>query len=446
MQPTVRSCAIAVLSFAYLFGGIAFSGGCGDAGANWTSLATGAGGQPGRGGASPSARESASGGARIGGTQATGGVVTDGRPTTGDHAARANVGGNSMPGGAGGADAGIRRGLGGSSGGGGSRLVVGSGAGGAAAGGTRSGQANAAGAQAGEMSPGMAGGQVAHAGGQASHAGGQASHAGGQASHAGGQASHAGGSRAAGGGIDSGRVGAAGAGAGGSTVTKPTGGAGGNVSAPPALTASVTVHIAGDSTACVFPATDGRVGWGSVLQQFFATGVTVDDAAQSGRSSKSFLDEGLWNKLKVNIKSGDYVFIQFGHNDEKTDDPARYTDPATTFRDNLKVYINDSRTAGGYPVLLTPISRRQFSGNKIKATHGDYPAAVLAVGRETGAPVIDMTERTRVWLEALGPDASIPMFATDDNTHLSAKGAPEVAKLAVQGLRDLALPLLNRLK
>jgi lysophospholipase L1-like esterase len=181
------------------------------------------------------------------------------------------------------------------------------------------------------------------------------------------------------------------------------------------------------------------------LQRFFGEGVTVDDAAQSGRSSKSFIDEGFWAALKRRILPGDYVFIQFSHNDEKSADPARYTDPASTFRSYLKIYVDETRARGGFPVLLTPISRRKFSGNSLEPTHGAYPEAVFAVARETGVPVIDMTEKTRVLLETLGPEATIPLFAVGDNTHLSAQGAPEFAKLAVQGIRELALPLSQRL-
>jgi lysophospholipase L1-like esterase len=216
----------------------------------------------------------------------------------------------------------------------------------------------------------------------------------------------------------------------------------------PPLTANVVLHVAGDSTSAIFPASDPthRVGWAAVLQSFFDAGVAVDDAAQSGRSSKSFLDEGLWKSLQATIRPGDYVFVEFGHNDEKSDDPARYTDPATTFRSNLKLYVSQTRAAGGIPVLLTPISRRKFSGAKIAPTHGAYPAAVMAVAMDTGTPLIDMTEKTRVLLESLGPTASVSLFATDDDTHLSAQGAKQVASLAVQGIRELALPLAARLR
>lgn len=218
------------------------------------------------------------------------------------------------------------------------------------------------------------------------------------------------------------------------------------VEAPP-LPARFKVHIAGDSTAAIFPPTDAtaRVGWAAVFQPFFTDGVEVNDAARSGRSSKSFIDEGLWKALTAQIHPGDWVFIQFGHNDEKMADSSRYTDPRTSFREYLRIYIRDTRAAGARPVLLTPISRREFSGASIVSTHGAYPAAVIAVGEETGTPVIDMTEKTRVMLESLGPSATIPLFAADDKTHLSAQGAPRVANLVAEGIRELHLSLAERL-
>ncbi len=199
-----------------------------------------------------------------------------------------------------------------------------------------------------------------------------------------------------------------------------------------------------------------RVGWASVFQQFFMPSVTIDDAALSGRSSKSFADEGDWAAVKPRIRPGDYVFIEFGHNDEKVAEPLLFTDPSPActgsacFRTYLTMYVTDTRAAGGVPVLLTPISRRSFSGNTIAPTHvtaqGDYPAAVIAVATATGTPLIDMTARTTVWLEGLGPTASVPMFAVSDDTHLSALGAPQVDQLVIAGMRALPLPVDVRLK
>ena len=215
--------------------------------------------------------------------------------------------------------------------------------------------------------------------------------------------------------------------------------------APPALTANVTIHIAGDSTAAIFPATDPRVGWGAVLGSYFGAGMTIHDAAQSGRSSKSFLDEGFWTSVKTTIKPGDYVFIEFGHNDEKSGDTARYTIPNTSYRYYLKTYIAETRALGGFAVLLTSIARRQFSGATVPDSHAAYTAAVLAVGTETGTPVIDLQAKTNAWLTSLGSAASVAYFAPGDSTHLNAQGAMAVAGMVVRGITELGFPIAQRI-
>ena len=214
---------------------------------------------------------------------------------------------------------------------------------------------------------------------------------------------------------------------------------------PPALTANVTIHIVGDSTAAIFPATDPRVGWGAMLGNYFDAGVTIHDAAQSGRSSKSFIDEGFWTSVKSTIKPGDYVFIEFGHNDEKYGDTARYTIPNTSYRYYLKTYIAETRALGGFAVLLTSICRRQFSGATVLDSHAAYTAAVLAVGADTGTPVIDLEAKTNAWLTALGATASTPYYAPGDTTHLNAQGAMAVAGMVAQGIRELAFPIAQRI-
>ena len=251
-----------------------------------------------------------------------------------------------------------------------------------------------------------------------------------------------------------GRTGSGGASADGGARDAAVTGSGGAPGVPdaragfdaPPLPATVTIHVAGDSTAAMFPPTDAtmRVGWAAALQPLFQSSVRVDDAALSGRSSKSFIDEGAWAALVSRVVPGDYVFVQFAHNDEKIEDPLRYTDPATTYRDNLRKFVSESRARGGFVVLMTSICRREFSGNVVTASHGAYTTAMFAVGEEVGAPVVDMEQRTRAWLTALGPVNSVAMFAVGDNTHLIAAGATEVAKLAVAGIRALGLPLAQR--
>jgi lysophospholipase L1-like esterase len=263
-----------------------------------------------------------------------------------------------------------------------------------------------------------------------------------------------GGGPGGGGGSGHAGIGGSGGGIGGASGIGGAGGAtGAGGSSPgdagwdaPPLGSMVTIHVAGDSTAAVFPPTDPtmRVGWAAVLDPLFDSTAMVNDAALSGRSSKSFIDEGAWAALQAQIQPGDYLFVEFAHNDEKSEDPTRYTIPATTYREYLRTYIDGARARGGFPVLLTSICRRQFNGNTVTATHGAYTTAMFAVGQETGTPVIDMEKRTKDWLMALGPTNSVPMFATGDNTHLSMQGAVEVARLAVAGIRALGLPLAAR--
>jgi len=123
----------------------------------------------------------------------------------------------------------------------------------------------------------------------------------------------------------------------------------------------ITVYTIGDSTmankkAEVYPET----GWGQVFQNYFDAKVKVSNHAINGRSSKSFIDEGRWKSVLDSLKRGDYVFIQFGHNDEKADKPAVYADPSTTYRKNLEKYIVETRSKGSTPILLTSIVRRKF--------------------------------------------------------------------------------------
>ena len=123
-----------------------------------------------------------------------------------------------------------------------------------------------------------------------------------------------------------------------------------------------TVFMIGDSTMANKDTTGGKQerGWGMVLQQYFDSHVLVDNHAVNGRSTKSFINEGRWDKVLAKIKPGDYVFIQFGHNDEKPQ-PERHTDPGTTFDDNLRKFVNETRSKGGIPVLFNAVVRRNFA-------------------------------------------------------------------------------------
>ena len=164
------------------------------------------------------------------------------------------------------------------------------------------------------------------------------------------------------------------------------------------LTASsFTIHLCGDSTMAEKDLSKGNPerGWGMMFQNFLDEGATVVNYAQNGRSTKSFIDRGLWDKVYNAIRPGDYVFIEFGHNDSKEDDPERYAAPWGAYQDNLRRFIDETREKGGTPVLLTPVARRWFEDGKLdRECHGDYPAAMKAVAEEKGVILIDMTTPT----------------------------------------------------
>jgi lysophospholipase L1-like esterase len=200
---------------------------------------------------------------------------------------------------------------------------------------------------------------------------------------------------------------------------------------------SGTIHVAGDSTAASFATNDRRVGWGAVLGELM-TSARVDNAARSGRSTKSFRDEGHFDALEARLAPGDLLLVQFGHNDEKPD-AERHTDPATSFRDNLRDFISRARKRGAVPVLLTPIARLKFSGSRIEQTHGAFPDATRAIAVETLTPLIDLTQQTTKLFETLGPVEAAKLFAPNDTTHTNLAGARQIAKMVAQSLRHLRL-------
>lgn len=220
-----------------------------------------------------------------------------------------------------------------------------------------------------------------------------------------------------------------------------------------------TIYSIGDSTMAnkkpeVYPET----GWCQMLGENFEELVTVKNHAVNGRSSKSFIEEGRWQVVLDSLKRGDYVFIQFGHNDEKDYDSTRYTTPFGTYTNNLERFVNETREKGATPILFTSIVRRNFGdGGKLIDTHGDYPVATRNVAKELNVPLIDLQKLTEDWVNSLGDNASKKMYlwteANDkfpegrkDDTHLSVEGAKNVARLALDECKKQNLPFTNYLK
>lgn len=204
-----------------------------------------------------------------------------------------------------------------------------------------------------------------------------------------------------------------------------------------------------------------ETGWGEKLQQYFdRSKAEVENEAQNGRSTKSFIDEGRWKKIVENLKRGDYVFVEFGHNDEKADKPAVYAAANTDYRNNLIKFVTEVRAKKSFPILLTPVSRRKFdaSGN-FQDTHGDYPDAVRKVAAELKVPLIDMHRVSERVLQDLGAENSRKLFlqlkpnenanypkGVEDNTHFNDQGAEEMAKLAIAEIKKSNIGLRKLLK
>lgn len=204
--------------------------------------------------------------------------------------------------------------------------------------------------------------------------------------------------------------------------------------------------VAGDSTASAYgPDRYPRSGWGQLLPDFLVADVTVLNRAVSGRSTRSFRDQGLWDALLAELQSGDRVLIQFGHNDQKREDPARFSD-SVEFAARLAAFVDDVRARGAKPVLLTPVARRSFDADgRPVDTHGEYAAATRALAARKQVPLIDLARLSMDWLEALGPEASKAWYLYDadsglaDDTHFHHRGAAAVACMVLGELRRQAL-------
>jgi len=211
----------------------------------------------------------------------------------------------------------------------------------------------------------------------------------------------------------------------------------------------------GDSTMCLyhssrFPLT----GWGMPFAQYFDSTVTIENKAKGGRSTRTFIAENRWQPIVDNLSKGDYVFIQFGHNDEAKNYPDRYTTPED-YRANLIKFITESRAKEAIPVLITPVSRRKFDakGNALE-THATYSKIVREVAQQYKVPLIDLDQMSLELIQQYGPENSPLLFmqleagedpdypsGILDNTHFNNYGARHIAELVIKGINNLQLEL-----
>ena len=217
------------------------------------------------------------------------------------------------------------------------------------------------------------------------------------------------------------------------------------------LCSSFTIHLMGDSTMAEkdLLKTGPERGWGMMFQNFLdPSAVQVINYARNGRSTKSAIDSGDWARVQEAVAPGDWVFIEYGHNDSKQSDSTRYAAAFGAYQDNLRTFIDGVREKGGTPVLLTPVARRWFKENGLdRNCHGDYHAAMKAVAQEKGVTLLDVTTATLDWLEGLGDEASRPYFmistGKNDNTHTVACGARKVTEIVCGCIRE-QLPEIAR--
>jgi lysophospholipase L1-like esterase len=225
---------------------------------------------------------------------------------------------------------------------------------------------------------------------------------------------------------------------------------------------TITLFLAGDSTVANKPYKEGNPekGWGQVFPLYFEEGVKIENHAVNGRSTKSFKDEGKWEVMIQRVSPGDYVFIEFGHNDSKDQDTSRFAAANGAYSDNLRQFVEEVRSLDATPVLLTPIVRRKFDAQgRFYGTHGDYPAAVRKVAGDMDVLLIDLHAATQLMVEQFGEEASKKLYLhidvkeyahlkspLEDDTHLSAYGAFKVADMVVAELKAKAPELVPYIK
>lgn len=220
---------------------------------------------------------------------------------------------------------------------------------------------------------------------------------------------------------------------------------------------AATIHLAGDSTCASYSAKRAPLtGWGQVLDKFTAPGVKVNNRAVSGTSTKTFMDSGLWNRMLARVQKGDYVIIQFGHNDQKSNNPKAYADAKVAYPANLRKMISDVRAKGATPVLATSIVRCTFRNGKLY-DNGLYPYrdATFAVGKSENVAVVNLNGISEEKINAMGEEKALQMYMYSSNvpklkgidkTHLTAAGAETFAKWFIDDCKAQNLPLAKCFK
>lgn len=217
-----------------------------------------------------------------------------------------------------------------------------------------------------------------------------------------------------------------------------------------------TVYLLGDSTMQTYdPYWMPQAGWGQFFDRFVSDRVVVDNHSIGGRSSRSFLEQGRLDEVLRLVRPGDYVYVQFGHNDATVSVPERYT-PPEDFREYLRTYIEGTRQRGGEAIVVTPVSRRDYDADagRFRVSFPEYVDAAISIAEELDAPLVDLSSSSRAFLDELGPEGSKQVFlhadagvypdrpnGVADDTHFQEHGAMQMARLVARGTAALDLRL-----
>ena len=224
---------------------------------------------------------------------------------------------------------------------------------------------------------------------------------------------------------------------------------------------TIKIWLIGDSTMCYYaPERAPLTGWGMPFAAFFNSDVVIDNRARGGRSTRTFIGENRWQPIADSLQKGDYVFMQFGHNDEVKEEKFkdRYTSPED-YKKNLLKFITETKTKKANPILVTPVTRMRFnSEGKAMETHAEYSAIVHEIGAEQNVPVVDLDQQSLDLLQQLGPDSAKTLYmqllpgehpnypeGSKDNTHFNQRGAQKMAELVVAEIKRLHLKLVKHM-
>lgn len=218
-----------------------------------------------------------------------------------------------------------------------------------------------------------------------------------------------------------------------------------------------TVFLCGNSTV-VDQQAEPYASWGQMIPRFFSDKVSIANYAESGLSANTFIGGNRLEKIKTQMKEGDYLFVEFGHNDQKQKGPGKGA--YYSFAYYIKMYIDEARDKGAIPVIVTPTRRRRFDKNgKIMDTHGDFPKALREIAARENVPVIDLQDMTKTMVEAYGEEESKHVYMycpantypnqareMKDNSHFGVFGAYEIAKCVAEGVKEAKLPIASDLR